>query len=95
MINTLFLPELREMLNSHNADDLSEFCEAIHPAATADFMSGLSATEAWLVLQHASPETRAEIFHYFDPDRQIRILKKQDRGQIVELLTRKSLRYIC
>ncbi|MCP4192030.1 MAG: magnesium transporter [Planctomycetaceae bacterium] len=87
MINTLFLPELREMLNSHNADDLSEFCEAIHPAATADFMSGLSATEAWLVLQHASPETRAEIFHYFDPDRQIRILKKQDRGQIVELLT--------
>ena len=87
MINTLFLPEIREMLNSDNSADLNEFCEAIHPAATADFMSGLSSNEAWQVLQHASPETRAEIFHYFDRDRQIEILKEQDREQVVELVT--------
>ena len=47
MINTLFLPELREMLRSENFDEMREFCEAIHPAATADFMSGLTADEAW------------------------------------------------
>ena len=86
MINTLFLPELREMLKSQNAGELREFCEAIHPAATADFMSGLTSHEAWQVLNHASPGTRAEIFHYFDRERQFEILREQDRESVVELV---------
>lgn len=86
MINTLFLPELREMLRSENYQELKEFCEAIHPAATADFMSGLTADEAWQVLQQADLETRAEIFHYFERDRQFEILANQDRDKVVELL---------
>ena len=47
MINTLYLPELREMLERRDEPALREFCTALHPARTAEFMEGLSASEAW------------------------------------------------
>ena len=50
MINPLYLPELRLMLAENNAAELRDFCEALHPARTADFMEGLSPEEAWAVL---------------------------------------------
>ena len=67
-MNTLYLPEIREMLAESDEAGLAEFCSALHPARTAEFMEGLSADEAWRVLQFADPETREEIFNYFDPD---------------------------
>ena len=67
MINTLFLPELREMLAENDVEQLREFCTALHPARTAEFMEGLGRDEAWSVLQHADDGLRAEIFSYFDP----------------------------
>ena len=87
MLNTLFLPEIREMLASNNQDELREFCSAIHPAATADFMGGLSADESWQVLRHADPPVRVEIFHYLDPERQVEILQSQDRQEVVALIS--------
>ena len=53
MVNPLYLPELREYLADHNAAELKEFCEALHPARTADFMEGLDCEEAWEVLKPA------------------------------------------
>ena len=53
MVNSLFLPELREMLAEHNSEDLREFCFALHPSRIAEFMDGLTADEAWQVLRHA------------------------------------------
>jgi magnesium transporter len=90
MINTLFLPELREMLNSQNDAEMSEFCQALHPAATADFMSGLTSDEAWQVLLYAPDNVRADIFHYFDRQRQLEILRTQDRTKVVALLSAMS-----
>ncbi len=86
MINMLYLPELREMLAENNADEMREFCTALHPARTAEFMEGLSADEAWQVLQHADAETREEIFRYFDEDKQVEILESQDRHEIAGLV---------
>lgn len=86
MINTLFLPELREMLESGNFPELKEFCEALHPAATADFMSGLSAEESWTVLQQTDRETRSEIFKYFDEPKQIEIIESHAREEVAELI---------
>ncbi|MCA9216080.1 MAG: magnesium transporter [Planctomycetales bacterium] len=86
MINTLFLPELREMLESGNSTELRDFCEALHPAATAEFMEGLTVDEAWRVLQEATRETRSEIFSFFDEARQIEILETQDREQVAQLI---------
>ncbi len=86
MTNTLYLPELREMLAENNAAELREFCVALHAARTAEFMEGLTAAESWAVLQHADDTTRAEIFSYFDRDRQVEIIETADRAEIGRLI---------
>ncbi len=87
MVNTLFLPELREMLQENNVDQLREFCTALHPARTAEFMEGLETTEAWMVLQFAEPHLRAEIFGYFEHDIQVMMLENENERQVAELVT--------
>lgn len=87
MTNTLFLPELREMLAESNAAGLAEFCTALHPARTAEFMEGLTPAEAWDVLRHADSKTRSEIFGYFDREKQVEIFERQDRAEIGGLIT--------
>ena len=87
MINTLYLPELREMLAEHNADDLREFCMALHPGRTAEFMEGLTPHESWEVLQFAAPSLRAEIFSYFQDEQQLAILQGEDDKQVADLIT--------
>jgi magnesium transporter len=86
MINTLYLPELREMIADSNDGEMCEFCAALHPARTAEFMEGLTADEAWRVISHADDETRAEIFSFFDHDKQVAIIESQPRDQIAKLL---------
>jgi magnesium transporter len=86
MTNTLYLPELREMLTEHNVAEMHEFSVALHPARTAEFMEGLTAAESWAVLQHADPSTRGQIFGYFNRDRQIEIIESGDRGEIGQLI---------
>lgn len=87
MINTLYLPELREMLAEHNTEELREFCMALHPGRTAEFMEGLSPHEAWEVLQFAAPSLRAEIFSYFQDEQQLSILQDEDDKQVADLIT--------
>jgi magnesium transporter len=86
MVNTLFLPELREMLAEKNAFELKEFCTALHPARTAEFMEGLNAADSWAVLRHADLKLREQIFGYLGHEKQLEILETQDRGEIAELL---------
>jgi magnesium transporter len=86
MVNTLFLPELREMLAENNTFELQEFCTALHPARTAEFMEGLGGPDAWRVLQHADLKLREEIFAYFPHDKQIEIIETQDRSEVAELV---------
>jgi len=86
MSNTLYLPELREMLAENDAAGLKEFCEALHPARTADFMAGLAPEESWAVLQYADPELRAEIFGFFSEETQKQILERIDRAEAAALI---------
>jgi magnesium transporter len=86
MTNTLYLPELREMLAEQNTAELKEFCIALHPARTAEFMEGLTAAESWEVLRHTDPRTRAEIFSYFAPEKQIETIQTVDRSEMVHLI---------
>ncbi len=86
MINTLYLPELREMLQEHDERGLQEFCTALHPARTADYMQGLEPQEAWQVLQYAEPSLRSEIFSYLEHGRQIAIIEQEDRQEIAQLI---------
>jgi magnesium transporter len=86
MTNTLYLPELREMLAENQEGELREFCTALHPARTAEFMEGLSAEEAWAVLKYADTPVRAEIFTFFEPARQVEIIETTDRREIAEFI---------
>ena len=86
MINTLYLPELRESLAANNSAELREFCIAMHPARTAEFMEGLTATEAWNVVIHAELMRRVEIFSYIQVARQLEIVESADRAEVAELI---------
>ncbi|TWU05652.1 magnesium transporter [Stieleria varia] len=86
MVNTLFLPELREMLAENNRAELEEFCVTLNPGRTAEFMEGLSNDEAWQVLQFAEADRRAEIFSYFEEDRQLELLELQSAKQVAKLV---------
>ncbi len=46
MINTLYLPELREMLAEQNHEALSEFCTALHPAQRPTICRAWNATRS-------------------------------------------------
>jgi magnesium transporter len=86
MLNTLYLPELREMLAAHDMGELQEFCTALHPARTAEFMEGLSPDEAWAVLQAADRNTRAQIFSYLPEEMQVAILETSDPKGVSQLI---------
>lgn len=86
MINTLYLPELREMLADRDTEGLREFCTALHPARAAEFMEGLTAEEAWQVLRYADPDTRISIFGYVDEPKQIEIIEKGDPDHVSQLI---------
>src|SRR6185503_6210961 len=86
MINTLYLPELREMLELSDVDGLREFCTALHPARTAEFMEGLTAAEAWAVLRVADPPSRVEIFGYLDHQTQVEIIATGDPDGVSQLI---------
>lgn len=86
MINTLYLPEIREMLEENDEAGLREFCTALHPGRTADYMAGLETDEVWRVLRQADPFLRAQIFSYFDHDRQVAMLESEDRQEIADLI---------
>lgn len=84
--NTLYLPELREMLADHNEAELTEFCTTMHPARTAEFMQGLRAKEAWEVLKYAELPLRTQIFGFFDKEKQLRIIETGDRAEIAAFI---------
>ena len=86
MTNTLYLPELREALAENNAAELHEFCTALHPARTAEFMEGLTAEEAWAVLQHAEVPLRVEIFGFFTEEKQIEIVETVGRAEMAQFV---------
>ncbi len=75
MINTLLLPELREMIANGDDDGLREFASALHPARAAEFMEGLSAHEAWQVLRASDAAKQAEIFGFLPDAVQVEIVE--------------------
>ena len=86
MINTLYLPELRELLAQNNTAELEEFCVALHPARTAEFMEGLSAEETWEVLRHANAANCVEVFIYIERDKQVLIVESQDQAEVAAMI---------
>ncbi len=85
-LNTLYLPELREMVSQSDDAGLREFCVAVHPAAAADFTTLLDLSEAWTVLSHADISTRADIFSFYDLPKQVEFIENLDRREMASLI---------
>lgn len=86
MINTLYLPEIREMLAAGDVDGLREFSTALNPARIAEYMEGLTATEAWAVLCEADPIDRVEIFGFLNEERQVQIFETCSPDEVSQLI---------
>jgi len=74
------------MLAEQDTAGLDDFCTALHPGRTAEFMEGLTAEEAWLVLQHAELSLQAEIFGFMAHERQLEILQLGEPERLGALL---------
>ncbi len=85
-IASILTPELREMLQMNDAAGLREFCEAMHPASTADFLEELDGGEIWQVLSHASPDRQAVVFQYFPEPRKMELVRAASRERLARLL---------
>lgn len=90
MINTLYLPELREMLAENDAAGLREFCTALHPARVAEFMEGLTTEEVWGVLQHVDIALQGEILSYFEHHRQVEMLDVRAPAEVAPVIATMS-----
>ncbi|MFH1266773.1 MAG: magnesium transporter [Planctomycetota bacterium] len=87
MTNTLYLPEIREMLAENDTAALEEFCTALHhPARTAEFMEGLTAQEVWAVFEHAEMPLRVEIFGFFEEEKQVEMIATVDRAKMAQFI---------
>ena len=74
------------MLSENNEAELREFCAALHPGRTAEFMEGLTSEETWNVLQFADDDTRVEIFGFFPEEKQVEMLESLDPADMANLV---------
>ncbi len=75
------------MLVEEDTPGLEEFCKALLPAVVADVLEGVSAEEAWHVLQHCDPERQAEIFPFFSVNFEMQLvdtIAPKEMSKIVE-----------
>jgi magnesium transporter len=89
MINSLLLPELRELLAAGNQAELTEFLTELHPANIAEFSEGLESKEIWQLLDCVPVDRQAEIFGFYSPHRQEELadgIGRQRMGRLLEAM---------
>ncbi len=86
MFGELLLPELREMLEQGDTAGLREFLEALHPATSTEVLENVSAEDVWRVLATAPFERQAEVFGYFQPAFQTKLVENVERSHLSKLI---------
>lgn len=86
MYHSLLLPDLRQILAENDQAGLTEFCEALYPAVTAEVLEGLEPEETWRVLSGCNDELQAEIFQFFSLAYQVDLVKSVDRKRLSKLI---------
>ncbi|MEJ5258678.1 MAG: magnesium transporter [Anaerohalosphaeraceae bacterium] len=86
MINPILIPELRELLASGDTETIRKFCQQNHPGNVAELISGLEPAEIWQVLHLLEPPLRAEIFSFFDLNKQVELATGPSRKDMARLL---------
>ncbi|MBP6124719.1 MAG: magnesium transporter [Phycisphaerae bacterium] len=86
MTNPILIPELRELLAENDTETIRKFCQQNHPAAIAELICGLEPSEIWQILHLLEPPLRAEIFSFFDLDKQVELATGPSRKDMARLL---------
>lgn len=88
MKNPLLVPELRELLESGNIEEVIDFCNTSPPMVVADFIGALSPDEDKDILLGLKPEVRSSIFSYFDDDVKLSVIKVFENNEIADIIIR-------
>lgn len=86
MKNPLLVPELREMLESNDIDEIREFCISTPAPIAAEFLGALSPEEQWDILSNLSPDLRGLIFFCFDDDIKLSLIEQLKQNEMLELI---------
>jgi magnesium transporter len=88
MVNTLLLPELRELLQEaqDNPAEVVEALENFHPASLAEFSEGLTVDETWKLLELLPVQRRAEVFSFYSHQKQVELATGAGRERMSRLL---------
>ncbi len=90
MVNTLLLPELRELLEEKDAQTLAAVLADLHPVSIAEFSEGLTVEETWQLLDHTSMDRQAEIFEFYPISKQVELVSSVGRdrmGRLIEVMS--------
>jgi magnesium transporter len=86
MVNTLLLPELRELLAEGDKATLSDVLSDMHPASIADFSEGLTVEETWQLLDAAPIVRQAEVFEFYPIEKQVDLVSGVGRERMSKLV---------
>ena len=91
MVNVLFGPEVREMLEEKNEEGMRVFLEELHPATVAETLTGdLDVEQVWQFLSHTSLRQQAAIFEYFPADWQVKMVEGAGKERMARLIEQMS-----
>ena len=86
-MNTLLIPELRELIQEKNEQEMRDFLERLHPAQAAELIEGLKPDELSWVLDICHDDKEALIFEYLPEDVQYDLAVGAGRPQLAKLVT--------
>jgi magnesium transporter len=86
MKNPLLVPELREMVNAHRADEIRDFASFTPPEATAEFLSAMEPDEARTILEMLEADLRSLVFAYLEDESKLAVLNLFDENQAAEVV---------
>lgn len=90
MYQALMYPELKMLLEENDVAGMTEFCEVLHPAVTAEILEKLDAADAWKVLKTCKLERQVEILEYMSLPGQVGLINVIDRKRLTRLLEEMS-----
>ena len=91
MVNLLFAPEVRFMLQENDVAGMKAFLENLHPATVAESLSGdLAVDQVWKFLEHTSIRNQAAIFEYFPIEQQVKLVEGTGRERMAHLIEQMS-----
>ena len=87
MADPLFGPEARLLLEKNDTAGMAEFCDTLHPATVAEILEGEFAVEdVWRFLKSSDVNHQADVFAYFPPEWQVKLVQGAGRPQMARLI---------